>query len=43
MTETEKKKAATKFAADWKDRGNEKAIRRHFGCRFCVMFTDWTA
>lgn len=30
MTETEKKKAATKFAADWKDRGNEKSDTQTF-------------
>ena len=30
MTETEKKKAATKFSADWKDRGNGKSDTQTF-------------
>ena len=35
MTDTEKKKAAKKFAEDWKDRGDEKSDSQSFWISLC--------
>ena len=37
MTEKEQKAAAKAFAEYWKDKGDEKAIHKAFGCRYCMM------
>ena len=39
MTDVERRRAAAKFAADWKGRAMKNRKRRHSGWRSCKRFT----